>query len=112
MANNVANNKYSNAALDETKDTVTVGETYLANIVVSNRDTAEVSIQLFDKLAANVTVGTTVPDWIVTVPASSVSNILMTLPILFGTGIVAACATTPTGNSAPGTAAVVNLAFT
>ena len=58
-------------------------------------------IQLFDAVAAaNVTVGTTVPRRVLTVPASgSASDTLPAEGLKFDLGIVAASTTTTTGNT-------------
>ena len=69
-----------------------------------NTTGADAYIQLFDAAAAaDVTLGTTVPDWVVMsdfgVGLVSVSDGLPTYGLSFRLGIVAASTTTPTGNT-------------
>lgn len=67
-----------------------------------NTTVAVAFIQLFDAAtAASVTVGTTVPRWVVSSPATSASSDhgVPSGGIVFRNGIVAASTTTPLGNT-------------
>lgn len=75
-------------------------------------------IQLFDKAtAAEVTVGTTLPDWVVSVPTNTTTGdvglgdgVPSTAGLKFDNGIVLAATTTPVGSSATASACHVRLA--
>ena len=67
-----------------------------------NATAADAYVQLFDAaLAADVTVGTTVPSWAIQSDANdpSIGDGLPTNGIVFRNGIVAASTTTSTGNT-------------
>ena len=67
-----------------------------------NTTAADAYVQLFDAaLAADVTVGTTVPSWAIQSDANdpSIGDGLPTNGIVFRNGIVAASTTTSTGNT-------------
>jgi len=76
-------------------------KTTLTGVNVQNGEEAVSFVMLYDAAAVgDVTVGTTIPDWVVTVPASSVAT--DTLPsdgVVFELGIVAASLTTVLGNT-------------
>jgi hypothetical protein len=50
-----------------------------------------------------VTLGTTVRDGLITIPATSAANLEITNGVHMTNGIVIACTTTATGSTAPGT---------
>lgn len=70
---------------------------------VMNTTAAIAYVQVFNKLSANVTLGVTVPDWVIPVPANGTtgagSNGWIPVSILHATGITIACTTTRTGSS-------------
>lgn len=73
---------------------------------------ADAVLQMFDAAAISaVTVGTTVPDWVVLLDSAagpiSGGDGLPTDGLVFNSGVVVACTTTPTGNT--GSAANVRL---
>jgi len=81
------------------KPQVWTGEGTLLGIQVCNNQAAAVFIQLFDALAANVTLATTNPDWEFSVPAST-STTTVALPpcgLRLKNGLVAASTTTEKG---------------
>lgn len=66
--------------------------------------TDDAFVQLFNIFSTgDVTLGTTVPNFIISVPHSQTTNIEMTIGILFDTGILYAATTTPTGSTTPTT---------
>ena len=74
----------------------------LAAVRAINATAADAYVQLFDAaLAADVTVGTTVPSWAIQSDANdpSIGDGLPTNGIVFRNGIVAASTTTSTGNT-------------
>lgn len=70
---------------------------------ILNTTSAIAYVQVFNALAANVTLGSTAPDWVIPVPANGTtgagSNGWIPVSILHATGITIACTTTRTGSS-------------
>lgn len=93
------------------KPQVWTGEGVLTGIQVCNNQAAVVFIQLFDALAANVTLATTNPDWEFSVAASTstYTNPLPANGIKLRAGLVAASTTTEKGLT--GSAAGVQVFF-
>lgn len=79
---------------------------------VLNTTSAIAYVQIFNALAASVTLGSTAPDWVIPVPANGTTgagtNGMLSLSILHSTAITIACTTTRTG---PTTAACDVLLF-
>lgn len=101
---------YFNSALLATKAQAVTGYGQVASISVGNPNAAVSYLQLFDAIAANVTVGTTTPTAVVALPASTPVN--LNLGLKFSTGLVVAATTTPTGSTPPATAGLpVTLIF-
>lgn len=77
------------------------GPTIVTAVEAFNTTAAAAYIQMFDAAAiADVTLGTTLPLWVVKSPASDVSNPDNPLPqrgVVFQKGVVVASTTTPTG---------------
>ena len=86
-------------SLDEVKDSVVTGPAEVLIITAYNPAAAVTYIQLFDKLTADVTVGSTTPDLVIGILNATGREIA--LHHIFKIGIVWAATTTPGGNSAP-----------
>lgn len=88
-------------SVTSTKQTVNVGSITIVAIRGINPTGAAAHLQLFNKLAADVTVGTTIPDWTVSAATvySSDGDGLPNGGIVFDVGLVVASTTTPTGSS-------------
>lgn len=78
-----------------------------------NPNTAVTYIQVFNKTSANVTVGSTTPDFVITLPGvasasgtGSDRNLEITNGVAMSTGITIAATTTPTGSTGPSNAIV------
>lgn len=83
-----------------------------------NPNTAVTFIQVFNKASASVTVGTTAPDFVITLPGLATAsgtgtdrNLEITCGVLMSTGITVAATTTATGSSAPANAIVGTFLF-
>ena len=102
---------YSNLALSNTKDSVTTAKNKkLISVAIYNPSNAAAFIQFFDALAADVTVGTTTPEFVIGIP--TVRELVALIgPANFETGIVVAATTTATGSSAPSAALQVALFY-
>lgn len=83
------------------KTTVKAGHWHLHGWTIVNQTGAEAFVQVFDKLLADVNLGTTVPDYVIPIPASS-GAVEPFSPAGFEhtIGIVIACTTTPGGAAA------------
>lgn len=96
--------------LDETEEDVNDGACYLYGYSYANRTTAPLYLHFYNDVAANVSVGTTAPQFIVEIPANATDHIAghisFTIPIAFDTGLsVAATTDFPDDGSPAGPAA-------
>lgn len=102
---------YFQVAADETKRLINAGITELYGVEAVNSDDKVYYIQLFDATAAaDVTLGTTTPDYVVMVPcrASATNKGILDRdwneePLRFAKGLVYAITDTATGTGAPTT---------
>lgn len=76
---------------------------------VYNPNNSIIYIQAFNKLAANITLGTTVPDLIFPIPANGYWDGYWNVSHDWSTGLVLAATTTPTGSIAPSSTLLTNL---
>src|SRR5574337_684322 len=94
---------YLNTALSATKQQAVGGRCRLYGVHVENPNAAKVYVQCFDKLAANVTVGTTTPDFVFYIPSGGY-DAWPPYPMQLETGLTIAATTTATGSTAPASA--------
>lgn len=93
------------ASQTSTKGVVKASAGTLYGYEIINNGSALCYIQVFNKLTANVTIGTTAPDWVIPVPAPSSGTAGAGLVheldkgYSFSTGLVIACTTTRTGST-------------
>lgn len=109
-----ATEHYYNGGLAQTKQTVFTGQGNLYGFELENNSSSDdVFIQFFDKLAANVTVGSTTPDMTFRVPAGANfgKDVQDMVVKYFKLGCVIACTSTRTGGSAPSSSMSLNLWF-
>lgn len=83
---------------------------------VSNPNSTDAYIQLFDLATGSVTVGTTTPKLSLLVPAGNGTNYgamdkVFTIPIAFATAITYACTTTATGSTDPTVGLIINAGY-
>lgn len=105
---------FSNSALSNTVTAVKASAGKLGGYVIGNPNASAIYIQVFNKAVGSVTLGTTVPDMVFLIPGAANgagANVEFTQGIPLGTAITVAVTTTPTGSTAPGTGAVVNILF-
>ena len=103
------------AALSTTVTEVRVGETRIHMIEASNINTADAYLQFFDRRASAVTHGTDTPVFSLFVPKGDGTNRggmdkAFAVPLYFLEALSVAATTTATGNTAPTTGLVVNMA--
>lgn len=91
-------NQHFSAITTNTKATVVAAPCLIDGIYVLNETAADAYLQFFNKLAADVTVGSTVPDFVVAIGINAKSDITFRKPISFGIGLVVA-STTERGNN-------------
>jgi hypothetical protein len=102
-------NHFGDASVVATVETMVAAPVELLGLSAANLTTSDAYLQLFDLAAADVTVGTTVPDLIFLVPAGNgtlagaVDKDFPLGGVNFLTGISYAATTTPTGTTAPST---------
>lgn len=92
--------------------------TFGGYINLYNPNTAVTFIQVFNKASANVTVGTTAPDFVITLPGIATAsgtgsdrNLEITCGLAMSTGITIAATTSASGSSAPANAIVGTFLF-
>lgn len=103
---------YKNAALKATKAQVKGSGANLYGYHIYNLDSSVTYLQFFNVLAAGVTVGTTVPDFVLVVPANGWLDLAGFLPpISFATALTVAATTTYSGLTAQSNGLVVNLLY-
>lgn len=101
---------YFNSALSNTAVAIVINPTRLYGLHFINTNAGAVYVQFFDMPQGSVTVGTTTPSFVLTIPASSsTSDLTSAMPVQFSTALTIAATTGPTNGAAPGTAVTVNL---
>ena len=81
-----------------TAQNVTLTPGYLIKIIGYNADQPNIRfLQVFDSLAANVTLGVTVPKYVLPIPIATLDD--NDFGVEFDTAISVALTTTPTGNT-------------
>lgn len=83
----------------------------LYDFTLFNPSIATTYFQFFLLPSASVTVGTTAPSLVIGVAAGATVTQALTVPRTGGTGLTICATTTPTGSTAPATAAVVTVGF-
>lgn len=94
----------SQTALTNSKIAVKASAGNFGGYMVYNPNASAVFIQVFDVASASVTLGTTAPTYVITLPATAAANVEFSLGITHATAITLAATTTATGLTAPGTA--------
>jgi len=84
----------------------------LGGYIIYNPNASVAYVQLFDVASATtVTLGTTVPDMVIPLPAGAAANIEYANGVGFANGIKLACTTTGSGSTAPGTGLDMTILF-
>lgn len=111
MSYNIGGDPYSNTALSNTKVAAVANACRVFNLQIWNPGAATAYVQFFDALSADVTVGSTVPTRVRSVPAGGGIDTGYFAPLRFNAALTIAATTTPTGSTAPGTALVIDFDF-
>lgn len=98
-------------SVTNTKVEVSDTKTNMYGFLFENNDSSAVYVQIFNKDADDVTVGTTAPDFTYLVPANSVFGKDAQDIVIdhFNVGLTIAVTTTRTGAAAPTTAATIHI---
>jgi len=97
------------ADADETAQAIKASSGTLVRLTVDNADTAKIYVQLFDLAIGDVTVGTTVPKYVIPVPAGAMYDDKLVMD--FATAISYAVTSTPTGLGATGATITLSAGF-
>ncbi len=102
---------YHNPEADETVVLVSAGDRNVFAIDAYNgAGAADAYVQMFDAAkVADVALGTTVPRWVLPVPAGGGHAPIYTQPLPFDAGLVVAVTSTPDGNGAPNAPIVLSI---
>lgn len=95
------------AVTTNAKQVLQAGKIGIRSIIWHNDDNAARFMQIFDKLTADVTIGTTVPDMVIQIAADTTSSFPFE-DAVFQTGFIFAITTTRTGSTS-GTASDVTI---
>jgi hypothetical protein len=109
----LAGKPFFDADADNSKQTMKASEGLLYFLEVSNPNTTDAYLQLFDADAADVTVGSTTPTLSFLIPGGDgtldgAMDKFWPPGISFENAIIYACTTTATGSSDPSTGLVLN----
>ena len=102
---------FSNTALSSTKTAVKAGAGRVHGWMIHNPSAATTFIQVWNVAIGSITVGTTAPTYVITIPAGASANVFSEKGIVHSTEINIAATTTASGSSAPATAAVVSMFY-
>ena len=91
-------------ALTSTAQVIKASAGTLQGWYIFNPNVAAQYVQFYNTAAASVTVGTTNPLFMLTIPAGSAANLSLTAGIAFGTAMSWSATSTAGGNGAPSTA--------
>jgi hypothetical protein len=107
--------RYKNTDSNATKSGVKASSGAMYSIIIDNTGNAAVTyLKLYDAASGDVTVGTTAPDWIIKVPASTKLEVLFPETIAFGTALTEASVTAggTAGSTGPTTDVPVTILYT
>lgn len=95
---------YKSLDLDETEEQIKAAPGQVYGYFLYNNSASLKVFRFYNATAANVTVGTTVPKFIISLPANSGANLSISVGIEFDTAITIACTTGVADNDtgAPG----------
>lgn len=110
-------NPFFDSSVDEVATDVYQHRVLVFFLHIINPNATDAFLQCFDALAADVTVGTTVPTYSFLLPGGTGASNRgayaeqFEAPLQFNTALSIAITTTATGNTGPGTDCVANIGF-
>lgn len=102
---------FSNTALTNTKTAVKASAGKVYGWMIHNPSAATTYIQVWNVAIGSITVGTTAPTYTIPLPTGASANVFTDRGITHSTEINIAATTTPTGSTAPASAAVVSIFY-
>ena len=106
--------RYKNGATNNTKSGVKASSGTIYAIVIDNSANAAITyVKLWDVASGSVTVGTTAPDMVFEVAASTKMSIVFPEGLVFGTALTEAAVTTPgtAGTTSPSSSVVLSIVY-
>jgi len=103
MSTFMASGSDGSTALTNTAQAVSSTPARIFGYWITNPNAAVEYIQFYNQLAANVTVGTTIPFMTISIPASSSANLSLPYGIQCASALSVAATDSAGGNGAPGT---------
>lgn len=97
---------FSNTALTNTVVSVKSSAGTLGGYMIYNSNATVAYVQVFNVASGSVTLGTTAPTYVLSIPPGSAANLELTCGVNHSTAISAAATATMTGNGSPGTGLV------
>jgi hypothetical protein len=91
----------SQTALSSTKTEIKASSGTVGGYMIYNPNTAVAHVQIWNVASGSITVGTTAPTYVLSIPAGSAANLELTCGVAHSTAINVAATTTPTGSTAP-----------
>lgn len=91
-------------ALSSAKTQIRSSSGVLGGYMIGNSNTSWAYVQVWDIASASITVGSTSPTYVLSIPPGGAANLELTCGIAHATAINVAATTTPTGSTAPTTA--------
>ena len=101
----MASGSDGSSILVATDQTVKASAGKVYGYYIYNPEAAVTFVHFYNDVIANVTVGTTAPQFTLAIPAGAAANLMSDIGITFGTAITVAATTTAGGNTAPATGA-------
>ena len=101
----MASGSDGSSILVATDQTVKASAGKVYGYYIYNPEAAVTFVHFYNDVIANVTVGTTPPQFTLAIPAGAAANLMSDIGITFGTAITVAATTTAGGNTAPATGA-------
>jgi hypothetical protein len=101
----------SQTALTNTAVAVKGSAGQFGGYMIYNPNTSVAHVQVWNVAAGSVTVGTTAPTYVLSIPAASAANLELTCGVAHSTAIAVAATTTPTGSTAPTSALVAAIFY-
>lgn len=103
---------FNSGSLTNTVVQVQSGATNVYDYMVGNSSTSWCYLEFWNALSANVTIGTTTPNWIISVPPGGAANLSFHMPHTHGTGFSVAQVSSAGGSGACASAVpVVSIAY-
>lgn len=102
---------FVSGSLSNTVVQVQGSATNIYDYMVGNAGTGWCYLEFWNALSANVTIGTTAPSWVISVPPGGAANLSLDAPHTHGTALSVAQVSSAGGSSACATVPIVSIAY-